>query len=93
MLYVSPDRKQWYLTIHGLEPCPEGRVYQAWFAAEGGPVSAGTFEVVAGQPVELERHDMPQNTEAIFVTLEPQGGVTEPTGPRILYGDEAMLIL
>ncbi len=94
VLYVAADHQHWYLTIEGLVPCKQGRSYQLWFVPEdGGPVSAGTFDVGEGVRVELSSDTMPTATRAVTVTLEPAGGSQEPTGPAVLHGDEVMAVL
>ena len=94
VLYVASDHQHWYLKIDGLLPCPQGRSYQVWFINEDGePVSGGTFDPKAGVRVELSSETMPAGTVAVSITLEPAGGSPEPSGPRVLYGDEAMRIL
>ena len=70
---------------------PSARVYQLWAIAGGQPISAGTFvpdaqgryELVADVPSLLER------PAALAVTVEPQGGVPSPTGPKYLLGAPA----
>lgn len=89
VLYVAPDHQHWYLAVHGLEPSPAGHAYQLWFVADGQPVSAGTFSVVPGGPVELSSETMPAGTSAVVVTLEASGGAAEPQGPEVLFGDAA----
>lgn len=95
VLYVAPDHQHWYLAVRGLEPSPEGHAYQLWFVADGRPVSAGTFSVEPGGPVELSSETMPAGTSAVLVTLEAIGGAAEPQGPEVLFGDgaEAMRVL
>ncbi len=94
VLFVAPDHQHWYLAIEGLMPCSEGRSYQLWFVtADGPPVSAGTFDVVPGVRVELSSDRMPANTRAVSVTLEPAGGSEQPTGQRVLHGEDVMRIL
>jgi hypothetical protein len=94
VLFVAADRQHWYLKIDGLLPCPQGRSYQVWFINEDGvPVSGGTFDPKVGVRVELSSETMPTGTVAVSITLEPAGGSPEPSGPDVLYGDEAMRIL
>jgi anti-sigma-K factor RskA len=95
VLYVAPDHQHWYLAVRGLQPTPEGHAYQLWFVAHGRPVSAGTFSVEPGGPVELSSETMPEGTSAVLITLEPIGGVAEPQGPEVLFGDgaDAMRVL
>lgn len=94
VLYVAADHQHWYLKIDGLVPCPQGRSYQVWFINEEGvPTSGGTFDPKEGVRVELSAETMPAGTVAVSITLEPAGGSPEPSGPRVLYGDDAMRIL
>ncbi|MGB6849487.1 MAG: anti-sigma factor, partial [Thermoanaerobaculia bacterium] len=94
VLFVASNRQHWYLKVEGLVPCPQGRSYQLWFITEDGvPVSAGTFDPKVGIRVELSSETMPAGTVAVSITLEPAGGSPEPSGPAVLYGDEAMRIL
>jgi anti-sigma-K factor RskA len=93
-LYVMPDGSGWYLRLRSLAPVPPGREYQIWFATSGGAVSGGTFEMAAPkQEVELTSEQMPTGIEAVFLTIEPEGGMPNPTGPQVLYGDEKMQVL
>jgi hypothetical protein len=94
VLFVASDRQHWYLKIDGLLPCPQGRSYQVWFInKEGVTVSGGTFDPKVGVRVELSSETMPAGTVAVSITLEPAGGSPEPSGPAVLYGDDAMRIL
>lgn len=93
VLYVAADHQHWYLALHGLLPCPEGRVYQLWFVAPEGAVSAGTFRPEAGAAVELSSATMPVGTRAVRITLEASGGAPAPSGPEILFGDQPMQLL
>lgn len=92
LLFVAEDHQHWYLKAEGLDPLEAGQTYQLWFVIEEGnlPVSAGTFEVVPGREVEMTSPEMPHGTRAVAITLEPEGGVAQPTGPMVLYGDEVM---
>ena len=93
-LYVAADHQHWYLKVDGLSPCPQGHAYQLWFITEGGhSVSVGTFHVDSGVRLELSSETMPTGTVAVSITLEPVGGSPQPSGPPVLYGDEAMRIL
>lgn len=94
VLFVAADHQHWYLKIDGLLPCPQGRAYQLWFIdARGTAVSGGTFDPKEGVRVELSSETMPAGTVAVSITLEPAGGSPQPSGPQVLYGDEAMRIL
>jgi len=74
------------LLVYDLPPPPPGRTYQLWTIEGGKPVSAGTFATSdAGQA----RHAIATSAQlgdAIFlaVTVEPAGGVPQPTGPIVM---------
>lgn len=93
-LFVASDHQHWYLRIDDLEPCPQGRSYQLWFVrADGTAVNGGILEIQHDVELEVTSDTMPEGTVAVHVTLEPAGGSAEPSGPMILYGDQAMRIL
>lgn len=84
-VYFEPDRKDLVLAIDSLPPPPPGQVYQLWANAGSRRLSAGTF--VGDQrvyrfvcPREMGLYD------SVGVTIEPAGGRTEPSGPRVLFG-------
>ncbi len=71
-----------------LPPLPAGKVYQLWVVGPQAPVSAGIFEPDdAGRATTIVGAG-PQFPEpaAFAVTLEPAGGVPQPTGDKILVG-------
>lgn len=78
MLYVAQQ----------LPALPAGKTYQMWLVpATGAPISAGVFkpeETATG----LLTAQVPPNTapKAFAVTIEPDGGVPQPTGPQVLLG-------
>jgi hypothetical protein len=93
-LFVAADHKSWYMRLEGLVPCPLGRKHQIWFVKrDGTAVSGGLFDVSPGEGIEVTSDLMPSDTVAVMITLEPEGGSVEPTGPSVLYGDEVMRIL
>lgn len=69
--------------VAGLDEAPEGRVYQLWLLDDGHPVSAGTFDVDGGVAGLEVAHSL-EGVEGVAVTVEPEGGSAQPTGPRIL---------
>jgi anti-sigma-K factor RskA len=71
-----------------LDAAPVGKSYQLWVVPiEGNPISAGVFQAVPGQTNHWMM-DMPQGVvpKAFAVTLEPAGGMPQPTGPKVLIG-------
>jgi anti-sigma-K factor RskA len=68
---------------------PRDRTYQLWLVpAKGNPISAGIFEVDEhgnGQVI-LPTLPVGVSAAAFAVTVEPAGGVPQPTGPKVLIG-------
>jgi len=64
-------------------------VYQLWLVpTEGAPISAGTFQTNAQGEASVILPTLPAGVtaKAFAVTLEPAGGVPQPTGPKVLLG-------
>ena len=70
-----------------LAPAPAGKSYQLWLVtATGTKVSAGLVNVNQ-QAASVIMHLAPGLTAKAFaVTLEPEGGMPQPTGPMVLVG-------
>lgn len=67
----------------GLQPAPSEHDYQLWLLRDGEPVSAGTFDIHDGiglVETELSLEDF----EGAAVTIERDGGVSQPTGDAVL---------
>jgi anti-sigma-K factor RskA len=86
--FVSPQRGEAVFYASGL-PAPEaGKTYQLWWIQDGKPVSAGTFDVDERGSGSLRvEHVAPAGQiQAWAVTVEPEGGVPQPTGAMVLKG-------
>jgi len=73
----------------GLPALPPTRTYQLWLVpAEGNPISAGVFQVDAHGNGQVLLPNLPAGVvaKAFAVTVEPAGGVPQPTGPKVLIG-------
>jgi anti-sigma-K factor RskA len=84
--WVAPGAKRILLFASDLAPAPPGRSYQLWVISGGVPASAGVFDAGADRRA---RHDVTTDAplgegSALAVTLEPAGGVPQPTGPMVL---------
>jgi anti-sigma-K factor RskA len=65
------------------------RTYQLWIVPmSGNPISAGIFAVDTSGNGQVTLPELPPNVsaKAFAVTLEPAGGVPQPTGPKVLVG-------
>lgn len=75
------------LVAGNLPELPADRTYQLWTIADGTPRSAGVFEVRPDGTGLLLVEDLPAEPPATWaVTIEPAGGVPQPTGPMVLAG-------
>jgi hypothetical protein len=86
--FVSPSQNALIFSARDLPALPPARVYQLWAIAGGQPISAGTFVPDARGRSQLTA-DLPSlrvRPAALAVTLEPEGGVPAPTGPKYLLG-------
>jgi anti-sigma-K factor RskA len=87
--HVMYNTKMGMLIYEGqIPPAPAAKSYQLWLVpASGNPISCGVFNPVAGQP-DHWMMKLPQGVEpkAFAVTLEPSGGMPQPTGPKVLVG-------
>lgn len=93
VVVMHPVKKEWFLRIEGLGPCPRGRKYTVWFATEGGEVPGPIFAAKAGEAVELTVSGRPEKINAIMITLEDEPVPLAPSTAPILFGDERMQLL
>ncbi len=86
--FLHPASRQLLLYVYDLPPLPEGQTYQLWVIIAGTPVSAGTFDVEPDGSARYDAEPLPAleagTTVALAVTVEPSGGVPQPTGPMVL---------
>jgi anti-sigma-K factor RskA len=85
---VNPDTRTAVFHAFRLPPAPAGRSYQLWFIAGGKPVSAGVFEADSEGHGSLVVENVAPigEIQAWAVTVEPDGGVAQPTGEMVLKG-------
>ena len=70
-----------------IAPAPAGKSYQLWLVpASGAPLSAGLVDADQQNGAVLIRLTPGVAAKAFAVTLEPQGGMPQPTGPKVLVG-------
>jgi anti-sigma-K factor RskA len=70
-----------------MAPAPAGKSYQLWVVpSTGAPISLGVFSATDSS-VAMSAHVPPGTVAKAFaVTVEPQGGMPQPTGPKVLVG-------
>ena len=84
VLYDERTQKLWLYAVN-LPECPTGTTYQLW-AIDDKPVSVGVFHPRHGASAHLFVKATPDlhDTTQFALSLEPQGGRPEPTGPLFL---------
>jgi anti-sigma-K factor RskA len=77
--------------MYRLPQTPEGMEYQLWVLREGKPTSVGTFTVAEDGSAMLKLKALPTPTEiaSFEVTIEPEGGMPQPTGMMYLTGPDS----
>ncbi len=88
----DPIKRVAILHVSNLPPVPENKDYQLWVIKDQKPISAGVFAVRDEKEKEnffkVQSINVPDRTgvNAFAVTLEPKGGVPQPTGDMYLLG-------
>ena len=90
-VFWSPAAKRGVLVAANLEPLPPDRQYQLWVFVDGKPVDAGVFDVDPSGNTLFESKDLSavRTAENFAVTVEPRGGLPQPSGPIVLIGSPA----
>jgi anti-sigma-K factor RskA len=83
---VALEGDRGVLVARGLEPPPEGRVYEAWVLRDGVPEPAGLFEPEDGTTAAPIEGSL-RGADAVAVTIEPEGGSPMPTGDVVLSAE------
>ena len=86
--FLDSQNGRLFLYVENLDPLPAGQTYQIWLIVDGTPVSAGVFDVQADGSARLNGEPLPgfEGAVTVAVTVEPAGGVPQPTGPMVLLG-------
>jgi len=88
-VHVMYNAKMGMLMCDGwVEPAPANKSYQLWLVPmDGKPISAGVLSAPSG-PIDHLMMKLPQGVaaKAFALTLEPSGGMPQPTGPMVLVG-------
>lgn len=87
----DPDKKTAILQIANVPPVPTDKDYQLWVIKDKKPISAGVFALSGTEKDKFFKIDRlveteKQSIQAFAVTLEPKGGVPQPTGAMYLVG-------
>ena len=85
---VDPRTRTALFYAHALPAPAPGKTYELWYITVDGPVAAGVFDVDAKGDGALRVEEVPDPGQVLAwaVTLEPAGGVAQPTGEMVLKG-------
>jgi hypothetical protein len=86
--YVNPSTHDALFYAFDLPALPADKTYQLWFIADGKPVPAGVFAVDPRGTASLRVQQVADvaRIQAWAVTVEPRGGLPQPTGAMVLKG-------
>lgn len=86
--FVNPQARKAVFYAFDLPVPAAGKTYELWWIAAGRPVPAGTFTVDehGAARVDVDKVDPAGPIQAWAVTVEPAGGVPQPTGAMVLKG-------
>jgi len=87
-VFWSEKAKRGVVVAGNLQMLPPDKQYELWVFDKGKPVSAGVFDCDPSGRVVFESKDMPMVTLAqnFAISIEPKGGMPQPTGPIVLIG-------
>ncbi|MDR9365152.1 MAG: anti-sigma factor [Balneolaceae bacterium] len=90
----DPDQGEAVLQLANLPAPPQDKDYQLWLIKAGqNPISAGVFNFERPSTdlffrVEQLNEEPSEESNTFAVTLEPKGGVPQPTGDMFLLGEQ-----
>lgn len=87
----DPQKQQALLQVSNLPAVPKDKDYQLWMIKNNKPVSAGVFAVNTEGDKFFKIEKMAQadqrSANAFAITMEPKGGMPQPTGDMYLMGN------
>ena len=92
-VFLEPDRRRAVVFFHNLPTNGADKSYQLWIirADQPRPMSAGVFDVDKDGSASISVENLPVETEikGLAVTLEPKGGVEQPTNTNFVVAGDA----
>jgi anti-sigma-K factor RskA len=87
-IYWDKEKDKGLFLVSSIPMPKKGMTYQLWAIEDGKPVSMGVFDVDPSGNSMMELKPMPEHDGPMqfAVTLEPAGGMPQPTGDMYLYG-------
>ncbi len=89
MVYMDPDPDGWggIIAFRGMTPPPSGQVYQLWMIENGKAIPGPTFVPDAGGQATIQVPGEAATSQAMAITMEPDGGSDTPSTTPIMQGD------
>ncbi len=89
MVYMDPDPGGWggIVAFRGMSQPPSGQVYQLWMIENGQAVPGPTFIPDAGGQATVQVPGDAATSQAMAITMEPDGGSETPSTTPIMQGD------
>lgn len=89
MVYMDPDPSGWggIIAFRGMGQPPSGQVYQLWMIENGQAVPGPTFMPDSSGEAMVQVPGDAATSQAMAVTMEPDGGSQTPSTTPILQGD------
>lgn len=86
----DPEKRTAILQVANMPAVPSDKDYQLWVIKDKKPISAGVFAVNDTKSNFFKIENLavtnPREIAAFAVTLEPKGGVPQPTGDMFMMG-------
>ena len=83
---IFPTTGTGYLMVEGLPEISADQTYQAWYIADGAATSAGLVTPGPHGLAVVSGLDPVAGTDTIALTVEPAGGVDQPTSAPVVAG-------
>lgn len=94
-MVIDPVKKQAILQVSNLPETTSDKDYQLWVIKDNKPISNGVFTISKNKEnnffmiTNIAVQDI-NNIKAFAITLEPKGGVPQPTGKMYLAGNASL---
>ncbi len=94
-MVIDPEKKQAILQVSNLPETTSDKDYQLWVIKDNKPISSGVFGIRENKTnnyfmiTNIAVQDL-NNINAFAITLEPKGGVPQPTGKMYLVGNASL---
>jgi anti-sigma-K factor RskA len=87
LVFVEPETRRGFFYANNLPSLPTGKTYQLWVITDK-PISVGVFSIDRGHKGRLQMRNIPdaRRIKKFAVSLEPEGGLPQPTGSIYLTG-------